>query len=34
LIADMSFKNNSNASNPRDLGPADYLNILEAAHGA
>ncbi|MEX1300184.1 MAG: iron-containing alcohol dehydrogenase [Desulfotignum sp.] len=34
LIADMSFKNNSNASNPRDLGPADYLNILEAALGA
>ncbi|MEE4363327.1 MAG: iron-containing alcohol dehydrogenase [Desulfotignum sp.] len=34
LIADMSFKNNSNASNPRDLGPADYRNILEAAFGA
>jgi alcohol dehydrogenase len=34
LIADMSFQNNSNASNPRDLGPADYRNILEAALGA
>ncbi|HKJ97341.1 MAG TPA: iron-containing alcohol dehydrogenase [Desulfotignum sp.] len=34
LIAGMSFKNNSNASNPRDLGQADYLNILEAALGA
>jgi alcohol dehydrogenase len=34
LIADMSFKNNSNASNPRDLGQADYRNILEAALGA
>jgi alcohol dehydrogenase len=30
----MSFKNNSNASNPRDLGQADYGNILEAALGA
>jgi alcohol dehydrogenase len=34
LIADMSYKNNSNASNPRDLGPSDYRNILEAAHRA
>ncbi|MFN2358705.1 MAG: iron-containing alcohol dehydrogenase [Desulfotignum sp.] len=33
LIADMSYKNNSNASNPRDLGPADYQNILKAAYG-
>ena len=34
MIAGMSCKNNSNASNPRDLYLADYLNILEAALGA
>jgi alcohol dehydrogenase len=31
LIADMSFKNGSNPSNPRKMEPSDYLNILENA---
>jgi alcohol dehydrogenase len=30
-IADMSFHNNSNGSNPRPLDPEDYLKILENA---
>jgi len=30
-IADMSFHNNSNGSNPRPLGTEDYLKILENA---
>jgi len=30
-IADMSFHNNSNGSNPRPLEPEDYLKILENA---
>jgi len=30
-IADMSFQNNSNGSNPRSLEPKDYLKILENA---
>ena len=32
LIADMSFKNGSNPSNPREMEPSDYLNILENAY--
>jgi alcohol dehydrogenase class IV len=30
-IADMSFSNNSNPSNPRALDKKDYLKILENA---
>lgn len=33
-IADMSFRNNSNPSNPRDLDRRDYLAILETAAGS
>ncbi|WP_033398566.1 iron-containing alcohol dehydrogenase [Desulfospira joergensenii] len=32
LIADMSFRNNSNPSNPRSLDREDYMNILENAY--
>lgn len=32
-IARMSVENNSNPSNPRDLGQEDYVRILENAHG-
>ena len=32
LIADMSFRNNSNPSNPRALGQKDYVKILEMAY--
>ncbi|MBC2703430.1 iron-containing alcohol dehydrogenase [Desulfobacula sp.] len=31
-IAEMSFENNSNLSNPRELGWEDYLKILENAY--
>ncbi len=31
-IAEMSFENNSNPSNPRELGWEDYLKILENAY--
>ncbi len=31
-IAEYSFKNNSNPSNPRDTSVEDYLNILETAY--
>jgi len=31
-IADMSFKNNSTPSNPRELEKKDYLNILVNAY--
>ncbi len=32
LIAEYSFNNNSNSSNPRDLGIEDYVKILENAY--
>ena len=32
IIAEMSFKNGSNPSNPRKLDQSDYLKILENAH--
>ncbi len=31
-IAQMSFENNSTPSNPRELGPKDYLEILKNAY--
>ena len=31
-IAEKSFQNNSNPSNPREAGVADYMNILEKAY--
>ena len=32
LIADMSFRNNSNPSNPRPLAQKDYMTILQMAY--
>ena len=32
MIADMSFKNGSTPSNPRDLAVEDFMNILENTH--